>query len=69
MNRYVSRIVDEKGYITDMAEIIVEIGFLDSSVPGELNLEELSPIAREYLRDMLRTHIELLQEANKEYLK
>lgn len=70
LNSYMSRRLQERQSDVDTAAlVIIEIAFLDSSTPGELNLEELTPLAREYLRDILRAQIELMQKASEEYLR
>ena len=69
-NIYTSRRLQERQFDVDATALaIIELGFLDSSTPGELNLEELTPLAREYLRDILRAQIELMQKASEEYLR
>ena len=70
MNSYMSRRLQEtQSHIDTAALVIIEIAFLDSSTLGELNLEELTPLSREYLRDILRAQIELMQKASEEYLR
>ena len=70
VNLYIARRVESsKDYLGDAAGILVELGVLDSAAPGELNLEGRTVLEREYLRDMMRANIELLQEASAEYLQ
>ena len=67
-NRYMASRLESMGHYADTLELVAEVAFLESSPPRELNLEDLTPAAKEYLRDTLRIQIELLQKASKEYL-
>ncbi len=68
VNGYVKEKLEAAGTeLKDTAEVIIELGWLDSAEVGELKLDELTPLQRDYRKNMLQLHIGLLQKALEEH--